>query len=386
MPDARQMSGIPMPSPDVPAGSVSVRLVRGDLSNNIVGHDVELHAGGRVLTVKTDGSGRALFSGIADGEQVQAVAVVDQERLQSQPFALPAGGGVRLVLVAGAGASVPGLASPAAAAGSLGGPRAGTASGEVAFAGDSRIQIEFDDDSLEVFYLFDLVNPAGAPVRPKEELAFQLPEGAGQPSALEGSSAQVSMRGRLVTISGPIAPGVTPVRLAYSLEPAGPDRVILQALPVAWERVQVIMAHAGQARIGSPQFTSVDEATGTGQPFVLATGGALAANQALTLSLSGLPSRSHVGRNLSLALGLIVLLAGALSLMRPGAEAGDAGRRAQLSGRRDKLMADLVRLEEQFRARAVDAQRYAARREDLIGQLARVYGELDSRAGGPGEA
>ena len=40
MPDARQMSGIPMPSGDVPAGSVSVRLVRGDLSNNIVGHSV----------------------------------------------------------------------------------------------------------------------------------------------------------------------------------------------------------------------------------------------------------------------------------------------------------------------------------------------------------
>ena len=49
-------------------------------------------------------------------------------------------------------------------------------------------------------------------------------------------------------------------------------------------------------------------------------------------------------------------------------------------------MADLVRLEEQFRARAVDGQRYAARREELVGQLERVYGELDARAGDAGEA
>ena len=44
--------------------------------------------------------------------------------------------------------------------------------------GQSRIQIEFDDDTLEVFYLFDLVNPSSAPVTPARELVFELPAGA----------------------------------------------------------------------------------------------------------------------------------------------------------------------------------------------------------------
>ena len=67
MPDARQMSGIPMPTSDVPAGSVSVRLVRGELTNNIVGHPVELHGGARAETVKTDQDGRAMFAGLQPG-------------------------------------------------------------------------------------------------------------------------------------------------------------------------------------------------------------------------------------------------------------------------------------------------------------------------------
>ena len=43
------MSGIPRPVTDLPAGHVSVRLIRGQLSNNIQGHPVEMHAGGKVL-------------------------------------------------------------------------------------------------------------------------------------------------------------------------------------------------------------------------------------------------------------------------------------------------------------------------------------------------
>jgi hypothetical protein len=44
MPDPKQMSGIPAPVTDLPAGHVSVRLIRGQLSNNIQGHPVEIVA------------------------------------------------------------------------------------------------------------------------------------------------------------------------------------------------------------------------------------------------------------------------------------------------------------------------------------------------------
>ena len=54
MPDPKQMSGIPRPVSDLPDGTVSVRLIRGDLSNNITDFPVEMQAGGKSRTVKTD--------------------------------------------------------------------------------------------------------------------------------------------------------------------------------------------------------------------------------------------------------------------------------------------------------------------------------------------
>jgi len=374
MPDARQMSGIPMPTPDVPAGALSIRLVRGELTNNVTGHPVELHAGSRTETATTDENGRAVFSGLQPGASVHAMAEIDGERIESQSFTMPPDVGIRIVLVAGAGVA------PAA-----GPPMPPVAPGEVVFAGDSRIQIEFDDDTLEVFYLFDLANPSSAPVTPTRELVFELPEGAQSAATLEGSSAQATVRGRTVAVTGPIAPGITPVRLAFGLAPAGPDRVIVQKLPASWVQVQVIMARAGAARMSSPQFTSANEMAGQAQSFILGTGGALAAGQELSLALTGLPGRSRMGRNLSLALAALLLLAGAWVAASARTGSGDASRRAALVDRRDRLMADLVRLEEQRRAGTVDDLRHAARYEELVGQLERVYGELDRQPGAAAE-
>jgi hypothetical protein len=376
MPDARQMSGIPMPTSDVPAGSVSVRLVRGELTNNIVGHPVELHAGARTETAKTDQDGRAVFAGLQPGASAHATAEVDGQRIESQTFSVPPDAGVRLVLVAGApGAPIGARAVPAAAP------------GEVVFGGNSRIQIEFDDDTLEVFYLFDLVNPSSAPVSPKAELVFELPDGAQQASMLEGASPQVTIRGRVVSITGPIPPGSLPVHLAFALAPAGPERTVVQELPASWAQVQVIMAAAGAARMSSPQFASANPmAGGDGQSVILGNGGALPANQDLALSLTGLPSRSRWGRNLALGFAALILLAGAWAAMSAKNASGDVSRRAALIERRVRLMADLVRTEEQRRAGTLDERRYAVRHADLLAQLERTYGELDRQPGATVEA
>ena len=40
MPDLRQVSGVPLPAQDVPAGTVSVRVVRGSFANNLVNVEV----------------------------------------------------------------------------------------------------------------------------------------------------------------------------------------------------------------------------------------------------------------------------------------------------------------------------------------------------------
>src|SRR5207247_7541183 len=96
MPDPKQMAGIPRPVTDLPEGHISVRLIRGQLSNNITDFPVEMHAGDKVTTVKTDENGRAEFAAPKGGAPLKFVAVVDGERLESQEFPAPGQGGIRL--------------------------------------------------------------------------------------------------------------------------------------------------------------------------------------------------------------------------------------------------------------------------------------------------
>src|SRR5258708_1906309 len=97
--DPRQMAGIPRPVNDLPDASISVRLIRGQLSNNIASHPVELHfANGRVIKINTDDAGRAQFDKVPPGV-VKASADVDGEHLESQDFEAPKQGGIRLMLV-----------------------------------------------------------------------------------------------------------------------------------------------------------------------------------------------------------------------------------------------------------------------------------------------
>ena len=59
----------------------------------------------------------------------------------------------------------------------------------------------------------------------------------------------------------------------------------------------------------------------------------------------------------------------------------NAARVKQLSGKREKIFNELVRLEQQRRAGSIDAAKYAERRPALIAQLERVYRDLDAEGG-----
>jgi hypothetical protein len=107
MPDPSQMSGIPRQDPAVATGTITVRLIRGELTNRIVGTEVQLVSlqdGAEAKLAprieKTDAEGRATFSGVPVGSY-EARAVVDTEALVSQPMEVqPAPApGVRVMLV-----------------------------------------------------------------------------------------------------------------------------------------------------------------------------------------------------------------------------------------------------------------------------------------------
>src|SRR5688500_11591301 len=78
--DVRQASGVPLPASDMPAGTVSVRVVRDSFANNLSGVDVVFSVNGRPTTIRTDASGRAQIDGLAPGSRVSASATVDGKR------------------------------------------------------------------------------------------------------------------------------------------------------------------------------------------------------------------------------------------------------------------------------------------------------------------
>jgi hypothetical protein len=371
MPDARQMSGLPIETADLPDGSVSVRVVRAQLSDNVSDVPVELHGPSGTLAARTDASGRAQFDKLAAGARFHAFALVDGERLESQDFDVPSSGGIRVMLVAGVGAPGPGAGHATVPA----------VPGTVVIGGDSRFVLEFDDDQLEVFYLFEFVNRSDAPVSLSSPLVIQMPPNAAGTTVMRGSSPQAAASGTRVTVSGPFQPGTTQVQTAYVLPIRRGSMTVRQPLPAALEQLRVIVEKAGGVSLSSPQIASQGDMTTQGHDFTMATGPGIAAGGELELHLSGLRYRSSAPLYGALALSGFILGAGIWGASASGRPGRDA-RRAGLEARREKLMATLVSVEQQYRAGRMERERYASRRSELLAQIERVHGELDVREGG----
>jgi hypothetical protein len=379
MPDPAQMAGRPLPDPTLSPGTVSVRLFRERIGNNIVDHPVTLTAPSGPKAATTDAQGRAQFAGLAPGTQVTVEAVVDGEALRSQAFAVPAAGGVRVALIAGLEAAATRARAEAEAAAKM-----PARPGVVVFGGETRIILEFQDDNLQVFYLLDVVNNARTPISVDGPLMIALPEGALGAGALDGSSTLATVTPDTVRITGPFPPGTTSVQVGYRL-PYGGDRATLtQKWPAAIEQLFVAVEKVGGLQVASPQFASQQEAEAGGSPFIMATGARIGAGESLTLSLSGLPHRSTLMRDVGLGLGALILAIGLWIGIR--GLPGERDQTAQLGQRKEKLFTELVQLEEQHRHGRIDDRRYAARRQSLTSQLERVLGELERATPGGGVA
>jgi hypothetical protein len=305
MPDPKQMSGVPLPSGDLPAGTVSVRLVKGGPGNNLPGQTVELIVAGRARTEKTDQNGRAQFSSIAPGAEVKARAVVAAETLESQTFPMPSSGGIRLMLVA----TDPEAERVAEESAKL---AAGPAQpGTVIIGGDSRFVIEQAEDALTVYYLLTLRNSARTPVMPSTPLVFDLPTGAAGATILEGSTPNARVAGARVTVTGPFPPGATTVQVAFNLPHGGGSVTFAQPLPATLEQVLVIAEKSADLRLTSPQTPNQRETPADGRIYIVASGPAIGTGGALQLTIDGLPGHAKWPRYLALAMAGAILFAGA---------------------------------------------------------------------------
>lgn len=369
MPDASQMAGVALGAPELPDGTVTVRVVRERMGNNIAGQTVTLKGGGQETSATTDPQGRAQFAGYPVGATVTAGAVVDGEALVSQAFQVPAKGGVRVALVAGLAkaAAAEKLAADAAA-------KEPARKGVVEFGGETRFILEFQDDRLQVFYLFEVMNNARTPIDIGGPLQIDLPPGAAGAVALEGSSPKVSVNGEHVTITGPFPPGKLVAQIGFTLPQQRSTLSIRQKLPAALEQVFVAVEKFGPMALTSPQLTSTREMNAQGQNFLMGNGGRLNAGDTLALDITGMPSHSTTPRNVALAIGLLVLGAGAWMASTSGDPRASA--EARLQARRDRLMAEVVGLERKRRQHALTPGE-ESRRVKVIAELERVLAGLD---------
>jgi hypothetical protein len=371
------MHGRAIPAADLPTGTVTVRVVREALANNLVGQEVRLTTGATARTAKTDDQGRATFSGLAPGAEARAEATVAGEQLVSEPLNVPGSGGLRVILVAGLGDAATRKAAEDAAAAA-----APAVKGSVVFSPNTRVLMEFRDDTLQVFYILEIVNSAGAPVDIGGPLILGLPSGAAGAAALEGSSPTASVSGDRLTVTGPFAPGTTHVQVGFRLLYDGPNLTVVQRWPAPLEQLTVALEKIGAVTMTSPQFSTVGEVRAeSGTPFLLASGPAIPAGGTLSLELVNLPAYNLTPRYVALGLALVILGIGAWFAFTTGARSADALRR--LISRRDKLLADLAVLEQRGLRKGALTPADEARRQRIVAELEQIYGELDETGTDP---
>jgi len=382
MPDPSLIHGRAIPGPELKDGTVTVRVVRESLANNAPGQQVRVTVGKTTKTATTDESGRAEFTGLPAGE-ARAEATVDGETMQSQPFAVPTSGGLKVILVAGLAKAAERKKQEEAA--ELAAP---VAKGVVSLGGDSRIVMEFNNDSLFAFYLLDIVNTARTRVDIGGPLRIELPREAAGTQIREGSSKQAEVDGTHLTIRGPFAPGTTSVQVEFALRFTNPTQTFSQSFPVQWPRAILGVEKVGNLGLASPQFSSVTELPTENGVYLLGQGSTLQAGTPLTFTLSNLPVHSRSARYTALALAVLIAGVGVWLVINPkGAAAVD---RKTLMHRRDSLLGELAQLEAKRRDGSPLPEKSERRRLRILNELEQIYSELDAtvgpRGGGEGIA
>jgi hypothetical protein len=377
MPDPSQINGKALPAPELPNATVTVRVVRESIGNNVAQQIVKITQGSVSRTATTDEQGRAEFKELPAGSSWRAEATVDGETLVSDPFNVPDAGGLRVILVAGIAKAAERKSQEAAKA--LEEP---PVKGTVVFGGDTRLLMQFRDDSLQVFYVLEIVNSARTRVDIGGPIIIDLPREAAGAGTLEGSSPSATVNGNRLTVVGPFVPGTTPVQVGYQLRYDSPDLRFEQVWPVAVQQVTAGVQKVGALAISSPQFQQTRNlSTDDGVVFLIGSGAGLPAGGKLTINLSNLPIHSRTPRYVALTLAGAVVAFGvwlSVSARRPRAADQQA-----LASRRDSLLRELEDLERRRRAGSIGTERYTTRRQRLVTDLEQIYGELDDAGHGP---
>jgi hypothetical protein len=310
--DLRQASGVPLPATDIPAGTISVRVVRGSFANNLTGVDVAFDVNGSTRTIKTDGQGRAEVEGLPAGASVQASTTVDGEHLETQPITVGSTG-IRFVLVA----SSPGGAGAVGAGAAAAEPAVPARTGTVVLGRGSRIIADYSNERLSIYYSLEVVNASAAPVDTGGPLVVDLPSSARSATVMAGSTPQATASGSHVTVTGPFASGTTTVNIAFELPFSGATARVEQKWPVQAQSFAIFALKSGDIDLSSAQISSKQSSVQQGQALVLGLLPALEPGQPLEFEVTGLPHHAVWPRYLALAAAGIVTSLGVWAAFGP---------------------------------------------------------------------
>jgi hypothetical protein len=295
------MSGVPLPTSDLPAGSISVRVVRGSFANNVADAAVTFLVDGTPSEVRTDASGRAEIKGIAQGARVKASTTVDGERLETQEVTVGQTGFRFILSTGGGGAS--GSSAPVASA-------SPTMSGAVVLGPESRVIAQFNDDRLFIFYVLSILNSSSSPVDIGGPLTFELPQGAVGATTVEDSSPQATANGPRVVVRGPFQPGTTRVTVRFELPYSGPVARLEQTWPAPLQQLIVFALKTGDLDLRSPQLNGQRVVTEQGQLLVVGSGPGMGTGETLTLEITGLPYHARWPRYVALSIAGVIVCTG----------------------------------------------------------------------------
>jgi hypothetical protein len=374
MPDPSLIHGRALPAPELPNGTVTVRVVREAIGNNVSGQTVTVTVGPATRTATTDELGRAEFTGLPSG-QATAAATVDGEAMTSQPFDVPTTGGLRVILVAGIAKAAERKAQEEKEAAA-----APAVKGVVVLGGNTRVLTQFNNDNLDIYYVLDIVNNARTRVDVGAPIVITLPDGASGATALEGSSRAASVTERTITITGPFPSGSTAVQVGFRLPYNGDTLRIRQTWPIALQQVTVGVQKIGNVSVASPQFSTINEVRRTG------------ARSTRSAPVRRSPpeersrSRCRACRTIARCRGI---RRSRWRRSSPGSGRGWRCRhvrgrtdtRQVLVRRRDELLGQLTNLDARHRASGGDDERYLTRRQRITSELEQIYGELDDGTG-----
>lgn len=252
-----------------------------------------------------------------------------------------------------------------------------------------------DGLQIEKYYMFtnesDRAFIGGKEIAPdkKETLRFALPQGAVQPQYLAGlmECCVYNNSGGFVDTMA-VTPGTREIAYAFKLDYGAAQRSLADQVKYPTKRYEVLVRGEG-IQISSAQLTNAGPTNINGVQYQRLSGSGLNPDDAVTLQIAGLPQKeSGVAPWLIPTVLVLIGATGVLYWLRrrqpqpvparagAGAASGTAPRSAaSLAQRKQKLLMEMARLDDDFEAGRIAEEAYrrsrAQKKAELVGLMAK---------------